>query len=71
MGVDSKPTADVHVSAALAEARGLGRALALFPDVIAAAYARARQTGLAVPADVPATTEPAGAFDARRFGARR
>lgn len=71
MSAECKTTADVDVIGALARARGLGRALTLYPDAIAAACARARQTSLALPAEVPATTEPAGAFDAGRFGARR
>jgi hypothetical protein len=46
----------------LAAARGLGRAHALFPDTVAAAYARGSQAMSTLPATFPALTEPAPTF---------
>jgi len=52
----------------LASARGLGRAHALFPDTVAAAYARGSQAMSTLPATFPALTEPAPTFDPAAFG---
>jgi hypothetical protein len=46
----------------LAEARGLGRALALFPETITAAIARASASLSPLPGDFSSTTEPAHIF---------
>jgi hypothetical protein len=51
----------------LAAARGLGRAHALFPDAVAAAFARAGQAMNTLPATLPPLTEPATAFDPAAF----
>jgi hypothetical protein len=48
---------------ALAQARGLDRALALFPDTVAAAVARGASSLGPLPADFPAVTDPAITFD--------
>jgi hypothetical protein len=48
----------------LVSARGLGRAHALFPDTVAAAYVRASQ---AMSTTFPAVTEPAITFDPDAF----
>jgi len=47
----------------VAEARGLGLAHALFPEIVAAAVARARTALGSLPADFSPTTEPAVMFD--------
>ncbi len=49
---------------ALCEARGLGRAVALFPDLVAAAFARGRRPIGSLPPDFSAITEPASRFAA-------
>jgi hypothetical protein len=51
----------------LAAARGLGRAQALFPDTVAAAFARAGQCMSTLPATFPPLTEPATTFDPAAF----
>jgi hypothetical protein len=51
----------------LAAARGLGRAQALFPDTVAAAFARGSQSMSTLPATFPALTEPADSFDPAAF----
>jgi hypothetical protein len=51
----------------LAAARGLGRAHALFPDAVAAAFTRAGQCMNTLPATFPAHTEPAVTFDPAAF----
>ena len=47
----------------LAEARGLGLANALFPEIVAAAFARASACLSPQPVDFSSTTEPAHTFD--------
>src|SRR5271168_3784876 len=47
----------------LAAARGLGRAYALFPETVAAAFARASQCMSTAPPTIPSLTEPALTFD--------
>ena len=51
----------------LAAARGLGRAHALFPDTIAAAFARGSQAMSTLSAALPPLTEPAVTFDPGAF----
>jgi len=51
-----------------ARARGLDRAYALYPDLVAAAVARGAASLSPLPADFSATTEPAASFDPARFG---
>jgi hypothetical protein len=51
----------------LAAARGLGRAQALFPDTVAAAFARAGQCMNTLPATFPLLTEPPVTFDPAAF----
>ena len=51
----------------LAAARGLGRAHALFPDTIAAAFARAGQCMSTLPPTFFPLTEPAVTFDPAAF----
>jgi hypothetical protein len=53
---------------ALAQARGLDRAYALYPEAIAAAVARGTGALSPLPADFSAITEPAVAFDPAKFG---
>ena len=53
----------------LALARGLGRAHALFPDTVAAAFARAGQCMSTLPPTFPPLTEPAVTFDPAAFDA--
>jgi hypothetical protein len=48
----------------LIELRGLQRAYALFPDIVASAFVRGRRPIAAVPEKFAATTEPAGRFSA-------
>ncbi len=47
----------------LVAARGLGRAYALFPETVAAAFARASQCMTTLPTSFPPLTEPATCFD--------
>ncbi len=49
---------------ALTELRGLGRAYALFPDLVTAAFVRGRRPIGAFPKEFSAVTEPAGRFSA-------
>ncbi len=51
----------------LAAARGLGRVHALFPDTVAAAFARGSQAMSTLPATFPPLTEPANTFDPAAF----
>jgi hypothetical protein len=51
----------------LASARGFGRAHALFPDTVAAAYARGSQAMSTLPTTFLALTEPAVTFDPAAF----
>jgi hypothetical protein len=53
---------------ALAQARGLDRAYALYPEAVAAAVARGTGSLSPLPADFSAVTEPAVAFDPAKFG---
>ncbi len=62
-----KPDPAAEYVRALAKARGLDRAYALFPDIVAAAVARAAMALSPLPADFPATTEPAIVFDPSKF----
>ncbi len=55
---------DTEFMRALCEAGGLGRAVALFPDLVAAAFARGRRPIGAFPQNFSATTEPASQFAA-------
>jgi len=65
-----KPDIDITAQwvRALAQARGLDRAYALFPETVAAAVARGTGSLGPLPADFSAVTEPAVAFDPARFG---
>jgi hypothetical protein len=51
----------------LARARGLDRACALYPDLVAAAFARGTASLGPLPADFSTTTEPAVSFDPAKF----
>jgi len=63
---------DIDITAqwvrALAQARGLARAHALFPEAVTAAVARGTGSLGPLPAEVSAVTEPAVAFDPAKFG---
>lgn len=50
-----------------ARARGLDRACALYPDLVAAAIARGSASLSPLPADFSAVTEPAVSFDPAKF----
>jgi hypothetical protein len=50
-----------------AQARGLDRAHALYPDLVAAAVARGSASLGSLPADFSALTEPAVSFDPAKF----
>jgi hypothetical protein len=63
MSDDSKPE-PAEIVRALAEARGLGRALALFPDTVATAYERGRRPIGSFAQALSPLTEPAGRFTA-------
>ncbi len=52
----------------LAQARGLERAYALYPEAVAAAVARGTASLGPLPADFSSVTEPAVIFDAAKFG---
>jgi len=52
---------------ALAQARGLDRAYARFPEAVAAAVARGTSSMSPLPAAFSAVTEPAVTFDPARF----
>jgi hypothetical protein len=47
----------------LAAARGLGRTFAMYPQTVAAAFARASQCMTTLPANMPPVTEPMPRFD--------
>jgi hypothetical protein len=51
----------------LAAARGLERVHTLFPDTVAAAFARGSQAMRTLPAMFPPLTEPASTFDPAAF----
>jgi len=51
----------------LAAARGLGRVHTLFPDTVAAAFARGSQAMSTLPPTFPPLTEPATTFDPAAF----
>ncbi len=53
---------------AMAQARGLERAYALYPETVAAAAARGAASLSPLPADFSSVTEPAVIFDAAKFG---
>ena len=65
-----KPDADTAArwARALALARGLDRAYALYPDAVAAAVARGAASLGPLPDDFSSVTEPALMFDAAKFG---
>jgi hypothetical protein len=52
----------------LAQARGLDRACALYPEAVAAAVARGTTSLGPLPDDFSSVTEPAIMFDAAKFG---
>ncbi|MBV9969151.1 MAG: hypothetical protein JO228_04135 [Xanthobacteraceae bacterium] len=47
----------------LAAARGLGRAFAMYPEALTAAFARASRCMTTLPADMSPATEPMPRFD--------
>jgi hypothetical protein len=47
----------------LAAARGLGRAFAMYPETVTAAFARASQCMTSLPANMSPATEPMPRFD--------
>jgi hypothetical protein len=66
-----KPSTDIAAAQwvrALAQARGLDRACALFPEAVAAAVVRGTTSMGPLPPDFSAVTEPALAFDPAKFG---
>ena len=66
-----KPVTDIADALwvrALAQARGLERAYALFPEAVAAAVARGTSSLSPLPAEFSSTTEPALAFDPAKRG---
>jgi hypothetical protein len=69
MPMTDKPDTDAAAQwvRAFAQVRGLDRAYALYPDVVAAAVARGTGSLGALPADFSAITEPAVLFDPARF----
>jgi hypothetical protein len=71
--VEGTPMTDKTDSAAewiraLAQARGLERAYALYPEAVTAAVARGTTSLSPLPADFSSVTEPAIMFDAEKFG---
>jgi hypothetical protein len=52
----------------LAQARGLDRACALYPEAVTTAVARGTTSLGPLPTDFSAVTEPAVMFDAEKFG---
>jgi hypothetical protein len=64
-----KPDADDATQSILlfARARGLDRAYALYPDLVAAAVARGTASLGPLPVDFSAATEPAVSFDPAKF----
>jgi hypothetical protein len=63
-----KPDLTTQWVRALAQARGLDRAYALYPEAIAAAVAHGAGSLSPLPAEFSAVTEPAVAFDPAKFG---
>ncbi len=57
---------DAETMRRLAAARGLGRAQTLFPDTLAAAFARGSQS-MSTAGTIPALTELASTFDPAAF----
>jgi hypothetical protein len=57
---------DAETMRRLAASRGLGRAQALFPDTVAAAFARGSQS-MSAAGTIPALTELAATFDPAAF----
>ena len=55
---------------AFAQARGLGRAYALYPDAVAAAVARGTGALSSLPAHFSPVTEPAISFDPAKLDSR-
>jgi hypothetical protein len=55
----------------LAAARGLGRAFAMYPEALTAAFARAGQCMTTLPADMSPVTEPMPRFDPAAVTGRR
>jgi hypothetical protein len=53
---------------AMAQARGLDRAYALYPEAIAAAVTRGAGSLGSLPAEFSSITEPAVSFDPAKFG---
>jgi hypothetical protein len=70
MPMTEKPDTDPTMPwvRALAQARGLDRAYALYPEAIVAAVARGAGSLGPMPTDFSAITEPAVTFDAAKFG---
>jgi hypothetical protein len=68
-----KPDADDAAQwiGVFARARGLDRAYALYPDVVAAAVGRGTASLGPLPADFSAATEPAVLFDPAKFAGNR
>ena len=62
-----KPDDTTQSIRVLARARGLDRAYALDPDLVAAAVARGTASLGPLPADFSAAIEPAMSFDPARF----
>jgi hypothetical protein len=63
MSEDAK-AADIEFVRAQCEMRGLGRAFALFPEIVTGAFTRGRRPIAALPQTFTATTEPASRFAA-------
>jgi hypothetical protein len=55
----------------LAATRGLGRAFAMYPETVTAAFARASQCMSTLPAHMSPVTEPAPLFDPAAFTGHR
>jgi hypothetical protein len=64
---DQPSTDKVRWVESMARARGLDRALTLFPAAVEAAVSRGATALSPLPADFPAVTEPAIAFDPETF----
>jgi hypothetical protein len=64
---ETSDTEETRWVRSLAQARGLDRALALFPATVAAAVTRGTASMGALPAAFSTLTEPAGAFDPEKF----
>jgi hypothetical protein len=67
--MNDKPNADDTTQwiGIFARARGLERAYALYPDLVAAAIARGSASLGPLPADFSAVIEPAVSFDPTKF----